>query len=98
MDCLNNLDKCDAKCCKVLPMMLNNPTQAFLDYYQTHGCEIIRKSRTIYQVLIPNVCPQLENNKCKLHDGKKPYLCDRFGKVTDGYYIPDNCIHAKKVK
>ena len=95
MNCLDNLDKCKASCCKLLGFGIINPTQERIHYYETHGCKVVRHNRSQYEVLVPFQCPQLDDtNRCKLHGtDKKPKMCCRFdSENTTGFIITEGCI------
>ena len=100
MNCLENLDKCKASCCRNLPFELNisigHPLE---DYYRKHGVKLIRVSRNILKLIIPHDCHQLtEDNRCKLHGTKdKPYHCRMLDEKTaklDKIYLTEGCIYG----
>jgi len=100
MNCVDNLSICEARCCKELSFRMQKLTPVVIYYYETHGCKVKRLSRDLFEIIVPMVCPQLEDNKCKLH-GKpiKPYLCRKFGEnkeVTKKCTIPKGCIYGKE--
>ena len=102
MKCTDNLDKCKASCCKVLPFYVKSfPGDIWEDYYIKHGLEFTRISRTLIKVLVPYDCKQLdESNLCKLHGSEdKPSLCKALNeKTATNYHITDGCIYKKGEK
>lgn len=99
--CLDNLPRCHAACCRVLPFNLNvtigHPME---DYYRKHGLEVKRLDRNTIRILIPWVCKGIDTdmNLCRYHGtSDKPYACRVFGDMkTEGYYIPPECRFNKK--
>lgn len=94
MNCSENLENCNAECCRVLVFQNRLLTKDQIDYYLKHGCKLTRLPDRTYQIIVPSVCKQLENNLCKLHNTKdKPKVCVDFDKSNkQGYYTPKNCI------
>jgi len=94
MNCLPNLRKCQARCCKLLVFVVENINMKYVQYYITHGCKIAQIGKS-FQIIVPMKCPQLDNqNKCKVHGtNEQPDLCKEFqeGK-TKGHYIPPGCL------
>ena len=86
MNCLDNLNKCDAMCCKVITIELRNPTIDLLRYYKFHNCEVFRKSRTDYTVVVPLECNKLVDNKCSIQD-TKPAVCRNFNENNSKGYL-----------
>lgn len=99
--CIDNLDACNAMCCKLLPFDLQVPIGHHMeDYYRKRGIHVTRTSRSTIRILIPHHCSQLTNdNHCKLHDTpEKPYACKAFNEENahnEKYYIPLHCIYEK---
>lgn len=94
-DCVSNLSSCDAMCCKELSFVVRmNPLKK--DYYIKHGCKLKRLTQENWLVIVPMVCPQLEDNRCKLHaTSDKPIICSRFDdKHKDGAIVPKHCIYG----
>lgn len=64
MDCLGNLHRCQAACCKVLVFflqdpalannhpILKNPTKDLLNYYRLHNCKLERLNRENWRVIV----------------------------------------------
>ena len=101
MDCLSNLDKCKASCCKSISFDLNLPMHHPLeDYYCKRGLKVIRNSRTSMSVIVPHHCAQLDDDlKCKLHGTpQKPALCRQLNAETAKtrlFRITEGCIYGK---
>ena len=92
MNCKDNLDKCQASCCKLLVFDKFYLKQEEIEYYQTHGCKIERGLNRGWRILVPMKCPQLENNLCKIQD-TKPKLCsDMCEKTKSKYYLTEGCV------
>ena len=99
MNCMDNLKNCKAVCCKELAFFLEKPNPIQKDYYEKHGCKLIRLSHTKWKVLVPSRCEQLtEDNKCGLHGTpQKPLMCRRFGEETvKNYHIDKKCVYHPK--
>ena len=97
--CLTQLPKCQARCCKVITFDVKNPTQDILYYYRLHGCETIRRDRSIYRIVVPLRCNALTDDlRCSLHGTpEKPQVCNRLNeKTADQYHITPNCIFSDK--
>lgn len=99
-DCLSNLEKCKASCCRLLVFDVWCPKgHPKIDYYEKRGLRVIRKSRELISVYIPHRCAQLTDDcLCKLHDTKdKPKACTNFTRETakDGLYVvTEGCIYG----
>lgn len=100
-DCLSNLDKCKASCCKVLAFTLPGYLgRDLIDYYIKHGCNVKKISRDLTRILVPIVCPQLDpkTNLCKLHNTPdKPRLCvmqDAETMRSGRFYCTEGCIYG----
>ena len=64
MDCLGNLNRCQAACCKVLVFFLRdpaninqhpilyNPSQDLLNYYKLHNCKLERIDHSNWKVIV----------------------------------------------
>jgi hypothetical protein len=102
MNCTDNLDKCKAMCCKLLPFDLNIPIGHPLeDYYRKRGLSVTRTGRGTIRVIIPHRCAQLTpEDHCKLHNTpSKPHTCTAFNEENahnGKYHIPTHCIYEKK--
>ena len=98
VDCIKNIDKCKARCCKSLTVTTKIRTQDLLRYYKLHGCELVRVGREMYTIIMPVRCTALtEDNLCSLHEsGDKPNVCKMFdeGKTT-GFWVPPTCVLNK---
>ena len=94
MNCIENLDKCGASCCKYFTIKTHLLTNDEIEYYKLHNCKVERIDRNSYLLIISAKCNALtEDNKCKLHDGAKPFHCKRLDEKTKGdYYITNNCV------
>lgn len=96
MNCIDNLPKCGASCCKTLAFTLNVVlSKDQQNYYKYHGCKLIRKGRTNWQIIVPVRCEMLDENlMCKLHGtDKKPNACKRLSPDnTKGLFITDGCL------
>lgn len=101
VDCLSNLDKCKASCCKLITFNVRCfPGSNIEDYYLKRGLTIHRLDRNTITVLVPSVCNQLdENNKCKLHGtNKKPVSCCDLNEKTiksGKYWLTEGCLLKK---
>ncbi|QDP57865.1 MAG: hypothetical protein Unbinned1693contig1002_9 [Prokaryotic dsDNA virus sp.] len=93
VDCLSNLDKCKASCCRVLCFDYPNLLQSKIHYLETHGCTIKRSADRKYKVLVPLKCPHLTDDcLCDLHNNK-PLLCKGLDENNiKGYEITEGCI------
>ena len=97
MNCLDNLGKCNASCCKSVVFVQENLSVDMQYYYKLHGCELIRKSHSLWWIVIPLRCQGLDiNNKCIHHEnGLKPKVCKNFNESKkSGYHIPKGCIYG----
>lgn len=96
LSCLDNLDRCQAKCCKELVFFVPRMNKQREEYYTTHGCEVFRVKRDLFKVIVPMRCPQLsEDNKCKLHGTEsKPYFCRKLDKGSAHLFeVREDCIY-----
>lgn len=100
-DCLSNLDKCKASCCKVIVFEWKGyMPQTYADYYLKHGCKLKRVSRDSIKVIVPSVCRYLDQDTslCTLHDtNDKPLLCRKLDHTTyksGGFHITEGCIYG----
>jgi hypothetical protein len=94
VDCINNLDKCNADCCKYISITHGFMSEERKRYYELHNCKIVRITREKFLILVPLRCTALgEDNLCTLHNENKPAVCKQFdtGK-TNNYWIPPNCL------
>ncbi len=98
MDCLSNLGKCGAACCKQLSFFVGPLTDDQIHYYKLHDCKVLRqKNRRGWKITVPVRCTALtEDLKCSLQGTpEKPQVCKDFGdKTIKGYTIPENCIYG----
>lgn len=97
-DCLANLPNCKASCCRCIAVFIKSyPGDHTEDYYVKHGITVKRINREMIQLIVPNICKQLDEttNLCKLHDsGNKPIACKNLGySTTSKYYITEGCIY-----
>jgi len=95
MDCLGNLSKCKASCCKALVFYSKNMTEDRKNYYQVHGCKLLRMNREMWQIVVPVKCNALtDENLCSLHGTpEKPKVCNRLDWATKNeYLITENCV------
>lgn len=95
MNCLPQLQTCQASCCRVLPFFIDHPTEAELEYYERHTCKTVRMTKGRWMVVVPQVCTALtKDNLCGVHNtDRKPLLCSKldYGK-TEGFFITENCL------
>ncbi len=93
MECIKNLDKCKAECCKTLSFKHYSLSEDLVRYYRLHGCTVDKVEGKPYHILIPMKCPQLdENDQCKIYNDR-PETCKNFVEENKkGYYIPPKCI------
>ena len=99
MDCIKNLNKCKAACCRWMVFGDYSLSPDQMHYYITHGCVLELVSIGKYKIRVPINCPQLgDDNLCKLHGtSDKPNICTRFDEThTDGTWIPPSCILCTK--
>ena len=88
MECNPETNECNSECCRILTVYKGKITRELKHYYLTRGCTIDKDV-----VLVRSVCPQLdEDNKCKLHNKGKPYLCKIYHGQKKGYYAPKKCV------
>ena len=95
MDCLGNLHKCKASCCKTISFVLNvNLSQDQVKYYEYHGCVVSKIKHGTWRIIVPVKCKMLTYDyKCKLHGTPdKPAVC-RIGPLkTKDYVITKGCL------
>ncbi len=93
VDCLSNLDKCKASCCRLLCFDYPFIQQSHIDYLEAHGCEVKRIKGLGWRVLVPFKCPHLtDDNLCDMHENK-PISCRSLDHGnTKGYEITEGCI------
>ena len=100
--CLENLHICNASCCRELSFdQGGHMTDMIKDYYTKHGCKVIRLSRALNRIVIPMICPQLDQatNLCKLHGtDEKPRPCQKLSADTmkeEHYRCTEGCMYGK---
>jgi len=95
MNCIDNLRKCKASCCKYFTVKVGFLTIDQVRYYRLHGITVEKWGRQGYELIIPAECAALtKNNHCSLHNTDiKPLHCKRLNEKTKkDYYITENCI------
>lgn len=94
LNCINNLHKCHANCCKFLKFPFRILSDNQKHFYITHGCTVKRLKDRTWLVNVPMQCPELKDNKCSLHDSpKKPQICQDYGTQYKALEFPENCIY-----
>jgi len=94
LNCIDNLHKCNAQCCKQLKFDFRHLTKNQIHYYETHGCKVSRMLDRSWVITVPMICPQLKDNKCSLHGTpEKPQICQDYGNQKTGILYPENCIY-----
>ena len=76
------------KCCQLFIFRIGvELTEDLIDYYTTHGCELIDGN-----LHIPFRCPHLtEDNLCDIQE-TKPFICKDFDESTcHKYYVHEGC-------
>jgi len=99
LSCLKNLSKCNASCCRSLPIFLSSLTTEQQEFYKRHGCKILQMNPHKWLVQIPLVCTALSSeNLCSLHGtDKKPLACQRLDENHyKNYLITENCLLEDK--
>ena len=93
MNCVDNLTKCNASCCRVIIFSERYLTAEFKEYYKAHGCTFERRGNRGWMIKVPMKCPNLgDDNLCKIHENK-PKLCAKFDeKCKNSFYITEGCI------
>lgn len=100
MNCIDNLDKCKASCCRIVSFIVNGYlSEAMSEWYNARGCKLKVLSRKSFRVEIPHKCPHLtKDGLCDLHgSGKKPYVCKALDEKTaknGNYTITEGCIYG----
>lgn len=85
MNCLENLSRCKASCCRKFVFELRtHPGSHIEQYYRTRGLIIHRLSREVIEVHVPHNCVHLtKDNLCDLHDtDRKPFYCNDLNDDT----------------
>ena len=96
VDCIDNLNKCKGKCCRVLAFTVSLLSTDMIRYYELHGCKIERVSRTHHRIIVTAQCSQQNSDyTCKLHGtDKKPLICRYFdAEHKKRVLIPENCVY-----
>jgi len=96
IDCLSNLHKCGASCCKSVTFFTRGDDE-MVDYWEAHGMKVVpHPIPGHFMVVVPITCQQLDEDTltCKLW-GKpeRPEVCNRldFG-ATEGYVLTEGCL------
>jgi len=91
--CLENLDKCNAECCKIIPFKISHVSGPLHVWLVTRGA-----MRVGNWYLLRCVCPRLSaDNTCSIHGlNIYPTMCGYFVGQKEDYWIPENCIYANK--
>ena len=94
MDCLSNLNKCHASCCRYLVFYGKNLSDDIQNYYKVHGCKLLRMNREMWQIVVPVTCGALKDDLCTLHGtDQKPRVCLGLNEKTkENYYITEGCL------
>lgn len=96
MDCLENLPKCKARCCKFMGFThYNSMLSTDLEkYYNAHGAKVIRK-KNIAIVLIKVQCKHLcLNDTCGVQSSDKFQVCHHaYEKNRTGNIFMPSCIY-----
>lgn len=104
MNCIDNLPKCEAGCCKLVVMTIPSfPGDVKEDYFKKRGIRVKRINRKTVKLFIPHQCAQLTpDNRCKLHGtDKKPSFCTMLNEKTANaelFHITKNCIYGEESK
>ena len=95
MNCLENLKKCNAACCRYFVFTIKNITPDQIKYYEAHENTKVKGN----QVIVTNKCKYLDNhNRCKVYHRPelRPKMCGRPGSYSDSQAVtvPENCIYG----
>ena len=94
MNCLGNLDKCNASCCRQLGFTIPGLDKEIKRYYELHeNIKVIGDN-----VVFFTKCKMLDkNNRCKIHFRGKPEVCKNGPSETnqEGYIITEGCLLEK---
>ena len=99
VDCIKNLDKCKAECCRWMEFGDFKLDSDQIHYYTTHGCQLAMIRPGFFKIRVPIKCPKLgDDYLCKLHGtDDKPAACQKFDENNlGGAWIPPSCILCKK--
>ena len=100
MKCLENLEKCNASCCRSIYFDMQTLTEDLRKYYQYHGCIIKRNPNRQWRVHVPLKCQMLtEDNLCKVHGTRhKPDVCSKLDEGTKSNFgLTEGCLlHDKR--
>lgn len=97
MDCLSNLPKCKASCCKLIAFV-SEGDEATAHYWRVHGLTVVPHpvNDRLFIVTVPQTCPKLdvETSMCTIHGTDEyPEACNRldWGKTED-FVITEGCL------
>jgi len=91
--CKDNLEKCNANCCKFLVFKKDLMTKDQINYYNLHSNTIVKQILSGFLIIIYRPCSMLIDNKCAINN-EKPYQCKiayEKDKVKN-LFVP-NCIY-----
>jgi hypothetical protein len=96
--CLNNLETCDAICCKTWPVAIPIDYEENKDLYNQRGCKVSKSiidNEEVLVLLVPSRCPNLgEDNKCKIWDTDKlPEQCRKSYREDKSLIMPKECVY-----
>lgn len=99
MDCLNNLSRCKANCCKVLGVHKDVVSKTEKLLFEKAGVKVRKLEDDRFLLILPIRCAALsEDDKCDLHGtGCKPSVCRVYdGKPIRGVLVPEHCLAEEK--
>lgn len=82
------------ECCRWFVKTWAVQSKTARDFYRTRG--LIVKGLNVTLINKNHPCPQLEDNKCKLHGKRKPYACKKYPTGAPPHAIPPGCAFKPK--
>ncbi len=99
MDCVSNLSKCKAACCKLLGVHKDVVTKEEKSVFKRENVRVNKLGNGKFLLLLPIRCAALsEDNLCDLHGTDlKPSICRMYdGKHIRGVLVPKHCLAEVK--
>lgn len=102
-DCIENLDKCKAHCCKYLGFHVYNRGKQYLkdvkSYYKMYPNVRVIDRGTFVVVLIKQQCGHLDSdNTCKNYSNRHSYCREGYSKVKESVIFFPHCIYTPDKK
>ena len=89
-ECLVNLKKCKAICCKTFFVTIDNMNEDLARYFRLHNVDVFENT---LRFNLPCKMLNLRTLRCNINE-TKPNICKEFPK--DKSKCPTNCIFYKK--